>query len=44
MKTWNTPEMEELSLNMTAGGGTSITTHDGVIFSIDGHPVEEYKS
>ena len=30
MKDWNVPEIEELEVCATAGGGSQITDHDGV--------------
>lgn len=43
MKTWNTPKIEELKINETAGGGTVKTTHDGKAYvSENGLWVEEY--
>ena len=47
MKTWNQPMMETLDLNMTAGGGSTETQHDGVIYSYENGNktvlVEEYE-
>lgn len=44
MKAWNTPVMESLEINETAGGSNSITHHDGVINYSAGRPAEEYAS
>lgn len=47
MKTWNTPNIESIDVNMTAAGGVSVTQHDGKIYeSVDANGnkvmVEEY--
>ncbi|SHI13276.1 hypothetical protein SAMN02745229_01603 [Butyrivibrio fibrisolvens DSM 3071] len=44
MKAWNTPVMESLEINETAGGYNQITEHDGVINYSAGIPAEEYAS
>ncbi|MCR5777335.1 MAG: hypothetical protein K6G84_07975 [Lachnospiraceae bacterium] len=36
MKKWNTPAIEELNINETAGGGQKNQNHDGEWISPDG--------
>lgn len=48
MKTWNTPEIKELNVNQTAGGGTRENTPDDIYISpeqaeIVGMPAGEYR-
>ena len=43
-KTWLKPEILNIGIEQTQGGGSTITTHDGVIYQYEGKPVEEYYS
>ena len=41
---WTKPEILNIGIEQTQGGGSEPTDHDGVIYQVDGKTVEEYWS